>query len=565
MFARATARNADRWSRTLCSILANKVATRSTLQKSEALLVSATAILASGAAITTAWAAAADPATPIPGPSPYGEPSNTGNEGTAQWRVFTDMARDLARQGQQEDAERYLKRALEAAKKGFGDTDPHVASACQNLAECYRIQKKYDLAGPLYDQALAILGESYGPRDIRVAFALHNVAGYYFAQKNWDKASQYYEQALQVKIASVGPGHTETSNTQFHLAEVRWAQGKRKEAINLAKQSLDALEQQQASAAACSRRRMRLAEMYIEENKFSEAEPLLKKVLTEAKMEGLGRVPAAEKLARALKELGKYEEAEMLLEDAIERRKHHGGGAGAEHPATAAALRHLAEVRLAMVVKMQSKSRPAEVANMQLKAIEAAEESLQIAEKACSRCAQGVASTASTASSRQKISSLDKAKDTKEDFISTSTAWFKTLVSFGNSTTSSAEQQALAALTTSLRAVKPEVASLELALSIKTHAEIEHALGGSKFEDIDAKLQRALSLVTSDWPGGATSGAVAVSGSGYSSKLEEARHQAICRILQTRFDLAKTNFGGKSTRGAEMVAALTQFKCNKIK
>ena len=572
MSARAAAKNAARWSRRLRYIFTHEIPTRSTGQESTLSLVSAATILASTAAVTTAWAAAADPATPIPGPSPYAESSTSGNEGTAQWRVFTDMARDLARQGRQEDAERYLKRALEAAKKGFGETDPHVASACQNLAECYRLQKKYDLAGPLYDQALAILGEAYGPRDIRVAFALHNVAGYYFAQRNWNKAAQYYEQALQVKIASVGPGHTETSNTQFHLAEVRWAQGKRTEAVQLAKQSLDAMEQQQASDAACMRRRMRLADMLMEEGKFSEAEPLLKKVLTEAKMEGLGRVPASEKLARALKEIGKYEEAESLLEDAIQRRKEHGGAAGAEHPATAAALRQLADVRLAILKKMQSKGRPADVAGMQLKAVEAAEESLKIAEKAFTNAIGSVQKTAAAASSSSLSSSPSSSGEINDSKNSpTTTSWFKNLVSFGNSSSTS-EQQALAALSKSIKAVKPEIASLELALSITTRVEVEQALESSNIEDLDGELHRALLLVTSEWPNTGGSGGGGAGGnasiveskvnsnddatvsSAYSMKIEEMRHQAVCKVLQARFDLINRS---------EVAAALMQFNCKK--
>ena len=557
MAVRIVARNAARWSHTLRFICTREIYTRSTSHRSETLLASAAAVLASATAVTTAWAAAADPATPVPGPSPYHEPSSIGNEGTGQWRVFTDMARDLARQGRQQEAEQYLKRALEAAKKGFGEKDPHVASACQNLAECYRIQRKYDLAGPLYDQALAILGKNYGPKDIRVAFALHNVAGYYFGQKNWDKASQYYEHALQVKIASVGPGHTETSNTQFHLGEVRWAQGKRKEAINLAKQSLDALEQQQASDAACNRRRMRLADMYMEECNFIEAEPLLRKLLAEAKMEGLGRVPAAEKLARALKELGKYEEAESLLEDAIRRRKEHGNGAGAEHPATAAALRNLAEVRLTMLLDIYSKGRPSDVAGMQLKAVEAAEESLKIAEKAFSSSR----SAAQESASQGALEQLDNGETTSTN----TSSWIKQLFSFGNNA-STAEQQALAALTKSLKTVKPEVASLELALSITTRVEVEKALGNlSKIEDLEKELQRAQDLVTSEWPGAGGDASSLVVGSnmskisgGYSSKIEDMRHQAVCRILQTRLHLIKQFFGIKSRQGAELAAAFTQ-------
>ena len=37
-----------------------------------------------------------------------------------------------------DDAERYLRRALEEARTGFSAGDPHVAAALNNLAELYR-------------------------------------------------------------------------------------------------------------------------------------------------------------------------------------------------------------------------------------------------------------------------------------------------------------------------------------------------------------------------------------------------------------------------------------------
>ena len=43
-----------------------------------------------------------------------------------------------------------MRRALEEAKKGFGEQDGHVAAACNNLAEIYRNLKEYDKAEPLY-------------------------------------------------------------------------------------------------------------------------------------------------------------------------------------------------------------------------------------------------------------------------------------------------------------------------------------------------------------------------------------------------------------------------------
>ena len=69
-----------------------------------------------------------------------------------QWRVFTDMGRELVQQGRHAEAEAYLRRAVEAARQGFGDDDPHMASACNNLAEFYRLRRRYEEAEPLYKQ-----------------------------------------------------------------------------------------------------------------------------------------------------------------------------------------------------------------------------------------------------------------------------------------------------------------------------------------------------------------------------------------------------------------------------
>lgn len=64
-------------------------------------------------------------------------------------------------QGDKAGAERYMKRALEEAKKGFGETDGHVAAAYNNLAEVYRNSKQYDKAEPLYLEVGQSLQDSH--------------------------------------------------------------------------------------------------------------------------------------------------------------------------------------------------------------------------------------------------------------------------------------------------------------------------------------------------------------------------------------------------------------------
>ncbi|GJZ18760.1 kinesin light chain 3 isoform X2 [Tanacetum coccineum] len=69
--------------------------------------------------------------------------------------------------GKLDDAERLFVGALQQAKQGFGQRYPHVASACNNLAELYRVKKAFDKIEPLYLEAISILEESYGHEDIR--------------------------------------------------------------------------------------------------------------------------------------------------------------------------------------------------------------------------------------------------------------------------------------------------------------------------------------------------------------------------------------------------------------
>ena len=47
-------------------------------------------------------------------------------------------------------ARHWLEKAIEEARQGFGEQDPHVASALNNLAELARLERSYDEAERLY-------------------------------------------------------------------------------------------------------------------------------------------------------------------------------------------------------------------------------------------------------------------------------------------------------------------------------------------------------------------------------------------------------------------------------
>ncbi|KAK4359990.1 hypothetical protein RND71_022219 [Anisodus tanguticus] len=71
--------------------------------------------------------------------------------------------------GKLEEAEKLFLSALQEAKEGFGDRDPHVASAYNNLAELYRVKKAFNKAEPMYLEAISILEESFGQVDVRAS------------------------------------------------------------------------------------------------------------------------------------------------------------------------------------------------------------------------------------------------------------------------------------------------------------------------------------------------------------------------------------------------------------
>ena len=440
------------------------------------------------------------------------------NNSTAQWRVFTDMARDLVRSKKYEDAEKYLVRALDAARRGFGPRDPHVASACQNLAELYRLQKRYDEAGPLYEFALSILSEEFGTKDIRLAFALHNVAGFYFGQHNYVKAAQLYEQALEVKLASVGPGHTETANTLHHLAEVHWAQGHKKEAIAYATRSLNALVSQGVNEAACSKRRNRLATMLMDDGQAKEAICLLEKArLQQTEDDGIERAVVLEILARAQMKVGQADEARQLLLESIKLRRELSASwklpdqKNMGNLAIASALCQLAESQIAFAATC---TRPAEVSAAQLSALEAAREAVATTESIYAHY-QRARDSSTTA--------LDDLPSNRS-VLSVTADWLKGLVKQKSSTRPILDGP-LSQLNTMIRL---DTALLELASSLVTLAELQLSLGSPT--EAEKNVLRAWRLVDVEWNQHLQS-----FGSSQererSRRLVEMHKQCACRIL----------------------------------
>ncbi|XP_050388001.1 uncharacterized protein LOC126804968 isoform X2 [Argentina anserina] len=245
---------------------------------------------------------------------------------TSKWRVFTDKGREFFLQGKVEEAEKLFVAALQEAKEGFGERDPHVASASNNLAELYRVNKLYHKAEPLYLEAISILEESFGSEDIRVGSALHNLGQFYIVQRKLDEARDCYEHALKIKHRILGLNHTDCADTMYHLGTVLHLLGNQKDSVALIHDSIRILENSgQGESTVCLKRMRYLAQIYLKSKRFEEAEKVQRKILHIMELtkgwNALDTAITAEGLALNLQSTGSLKEAEELLERCLDARK----------------------------------------------------------------------------------------------------------------------------------------------------------------------------------------------------------------------------------------------------
>uniref|UniRef100_A0A1J3CST5 Kinesin light chain 3 n=1 Tax=Noccaea caerulescens TaxID=107243 RepID=A0A1J3CST5_NOCCA len=245
---------------------------------------------------------------------------------TSKWRVFTDSGRDHFFQGKLEPAERLFRSAIQEAKEGFGEKDPHVASACNNLAELYRVKKEFGKAEPLYLEAVSILEESYGPEDVRVGATLHNLGQLYLVQRKLEEARSCYERALKMKRRVLGQGHPDYAETMYHLGTVLNLQGKETDAEALILDSLKILEEcGQGDSVTYIKRLRYLSQVYLRSNRLAEAENLQRKILHMMELSkgwnSMEAVTSAEALALTLRLSGQLREALELFEKCLNAQK----------------------------------------------------------------------------------------------------------------------------------------------------------------------------------------------------------------------------------------------------
>ncbi len=120
----------------------------------------------------------------------------TANAQETAWKRNLDAGRKATWQDRDE-AEKLLLRALKEAET-FSEQDHRLAQSLQALGNLYRLEKKYEEAEPLLQQAVAITEKGLGLEHRSVAAQLSTLAFLYSDQGQYAEAEPLFLRAVTI-------------------------------------------------------------------------------------------------------------------------------------------------------------------------------------------------------------------------------------------------------------------------------------------------------------------------------------------------------------------------------
>ncbi len=229
---------------------------------------------------------------------------------------LSDMFESRGEYAQQETTLKGAIALLESAKDPFGT----LANYTLNLGFAYQGQEKYADALSTYQKVKAIWDQKLKADDARHNTILNNIAKMYYFLGRYSEAEPIYQQV----IAAARKANDTDGTVWFekNYALLLYARGNREQAEPLFKQSVAKLKDAQLATSW-----FELGELFRKQERFAEAEPLLKQAL-EARQkflqaDHLDLALTMERYAMTLRMLKRQPEALKLEEQAMAIRSKH--------------------------------------------------------------------------------------------------------------------------------------------------------------------------------------------------------------------------------------------------
>lgn len=248
-------------------------------------------------------------------------------------------------QGRYQEAEEFFQKGRQLYEQIVGNEHPEFGVATGALAMNYERLGRYQEAERLFQQAQACLEKAYGKEHPRTAQNLHNMSILYYVLNRDDEGLDCIQQALAIREKLLGEEHNLTATSLLLVGAFYREQGKDAEVEEICKKSL-AISQKGDGPKHYSASMMgNLADVYIKQNKYGEAEQLtLEAVAIQERELGVDHPEIASlfgTLALIYEHYGLHKKAEQYVRQALAIDEK---ALGTGHPTLARDLANVAAV-----------------------------------------------------------------------------------------------------------------------------------------------------------------------------------------------------------------------------
>ena len=264
-----------------------------------------------------------------------------------------ELSRMLQLTNRMQEAERLMRRELEAAETAFGRHHPATAALLSNLAMLLHDTNRLEESEHLMRQALEIEKAVFGTRHPSVATCLSNLAMLLHDANRSEESEPLMRQALEIAEATFGTQHPTVAIRLNNLAILLQNTDRIKEAEPLMRQALEideaAFGNQHPDVA---RDLNNLATLLKNSGRIEEAEPLLRRALQIVEVAFGDQDPRVatilNNLARMLAVTRRLEEAELLMRRSHDIFEFFNNQTGHEHPQYQQARANYQDIRQAL-------------------------------------------------------------------------------------------------------------------------------------------------------------------------------------------------------------------------
>ena len=239
--------------------------------------------------------------------------------------VMFNLAYSYNKTGQHSNALLLLDQVWNRRLDTIGEAHPDTLIALNNLALTYRALGRVDEAVPLHDQLVRLGRQNLPPDDPLLLSGMHNLALDYHDIGRKDLALPILEETLTRLKTKPGPYDPDTVRAMSELAAEYFNMQRWVDAAELWRQLLNAQSQTlPADSLSLAETQSRLGDCLLRQEKYTEAEQVLRDCLTTLERQRPGRSDTYQvRVLLGIARLGQedYAEADLLLERSFKSLK----------------------------------------------------------------------------------------------------------------------------------------------------------------------------------------------------------------------------------------------------